>query len=202
MSEITSVVFDLGNVLIDWNPRYLYRKFFSNETEMEWFLKNICNDDWNNKHDAGESFSNSIPELCRLYPEFTDLIKIWFDRWEEMLGGKIEETVEILSELKNNGTPLYILSNWSSETFPKAEVKYDFLKWFQGKIISGQVGKVKPDIEIFYILSNTYNINPKNTVFIDDKFENINAAKLIGYHVIHYKNAILLRSELKELKIL
>jgi len=202
MSEITSVVFDLGNVLIDWNPRYLYKKLFSNQKEMEWFLENICNDDWNEKHDAGLSFFKGIPQLVRLHPQFKDLIKNWYDRWEEMLGGPIEDTVEILYELKNNGMPLYILSNWSAETYPKAELIYDFLNWFDGKIISGEVGKVKPDPEIFYILSKTYNLNPKNTVFIDDKLVNIKTAELVGFHGIHFKNASLLRNALKKLNVL
>lgn len=202
MSEITSVVFDLGNVLIDWNPRYLYKKLFSNQKEMEWFLENICNDDWNEKHDAGQSFFKGIPQLVRLHPQFKDLIKNWYDRWEEMLGGPIEDTVEVLSELKNNGMPLYILSNWSAETYPKAELIYDFLNWFDGKIISGEVGKVKPDPEIFYILSKTYNLNPKNSVFIDDKLVNIKTAELVGFHGIHFKNGSLLKNELKKLNVL
>ena len=202
MSKTTNIVFDLGNVLIDWDPRHLYRKLLPNETEMKWFLENVCNDEWNIKHDKGQSFDKGISELSKLYPQYTDLIKNWFDRWEEMLGGPIEDTVELLAELKKLGFPLYILSNWSAETFPKAEAIYEFLKWFDGKIISGEVGKIKPDPEIFHILTNTYNLNPENSVFIDDKLKNIEAANLIGFQGIHFKNAVSLRNDLRKVKLI
>ena len=202
MSKTTNIVFDLGNVLIKWDPRHLYRKLLPNETEVEWFLENVCNDEWNIKHDKGQSFDKGISELSKLYPQYTDLIKNWFDRWEEMLGGPIEDTVELLAELKKLGFPLYILSNWSAETYPKAEARYKFLNWFDGKIISGEVGEIKPDPEIFHILTNTYNLNPKNSVFIDDKLENIEAANLIGFKGIHFKNAESLRNDLRKVKLI
>jgi len=202
MSKTTNIVFDLGNVLIDWDPRHLYRKLLGNETEVEWFLENVCNDEWNIKHDRGQSFDKGISELSKLFPQYTDLIKNWFDRWEEMLGGPIENTVELLAELKKLGFPLYILSNWSAETYPKAEAIYEFLKWFDGKIISGEVGKIKPDPEIFHILIDTYNLNPENSVFIDDKLINIEAANLIGFQGIHFKNAESLRNDLRKVKLI
>jgi len=202
MSKTTNIVFDLGNVLINWDPRHLYRKLLPNETEVEWFLENVCNDEWNIKHDKGQSFDKGISELSKLYPQYTDLIKNWFDRWEEMLGGPIEDTVELLAELKKLGFPLYILSNWSAETYPKAEARYKFLNWFDGKIISGEVGEIKPDPEIFHILTNTYNLNPKNSVFIDDKLKNIEAANLIGFKGIHFKNAESLRNDLRKVKLI
>jgi len=202
MSKTTNIVFDLGNVLIDWDPRHLYRKLLGNETEVEWFLENVCNDEWNIKHDKGQSFDKGISELSKLFPQYTDLIKNWFDRWEEMLGGPIENTVELLAELKKLGFPLYILSNWSAETYPKAEAIYEFLKWFDGKIISGEVGKIKPDPEIFHILIDTYNLNPENSVFIDDKLINIEAANLIGFQGIHFKNAESLRNDLRKVKLI
>ena len=202
MAKIHSIVFDLGNVLIDWNPRYLYRKLLPSEIEVEWFLENICNDDWNKKHDEGQNFRDGINKLSYMYPKYSELIKNWFDRWEEMLGGPLEETVEILAELKKNEIPLYILSNWSAETYPKAEAMYDFLHWFDGKIISGEVGKIKPDPEIFHILTKKFNLNPENSVFIDDKLVNIKAANLLGFHGIHFQNATLLRNDLKKFKLI
>ena len=202
MPPIPSVIFDLGNVLIDWNPRYLYRKLLSSETEVEWFLENICTDDWNIKHDGGQTFNKGIAERSELYPQYTTLIKNWFERWEEMLGGPIEGTVEILAELKNLGFPLYILSNWSAETYPKAEAIYEFLKWFDGKIISGEIGKIKPNPEIFHSLTKKYDLRPENSVFIDDKIVNIEAANLIGFHGIHFQNPILLRNDLKKFKLI
>ena len=202
MSKITSIVFDLGNVLIDWNPRYLYRKLLPNETEVEWFLENICNNNWNEKHDEGQVFSEGIKKLSKLYPQYANLIKAWFDRWEEMLGGPLDDSVEILAELKDLGFPLYILSNWSAETYPKAEAVYDFLNWFDGKIISGEVGKIKPDPEIFYTLIKKFKLIPENSVFIDDKLSNIETANLIGFHGIHFHNAELLRNDLKKMNLI
>ena len=152
MSLITSVVFDLGNVLIDWNPRYLYRKLIPTETELEWFLENICDEKWNAKHDAGHSFSDGIAEYSKKFPQYSELIEAWFGRWEEMLGDSLEEVVDILSALKLSRMSLYILSNWSAETYPIAEKRFDFLHWFDGKVISGEIGILKPDLEIFKFL--------------------------------------------------
>ena len=202
MSSSKTVVFDLGNVLIDWNPRYLYRKLFPTETEVEWFLENICDDEWNAKHDAGQPFSTGIAELSSLHPQFSAQISNWYERWDEMLGGPLEETVEILAELKNNQVPLFILSNWSAETYPKAEAIYDFLHWFDGKIISGEIGKIKPDPDIYKLLIETYDLTPDNTVFIDDKLANVEAAEDSGIHGIHFQNAALLRNDLEKLKLL
>ena len=202
MIQINSVVFDLGNVLIDWDPRYLYRKLFQTEAEVEWFLENICDHDWNLKHDSGQLFSKGILEESKKYPEYSELINAWYQRWEEMLGGPIDESVEVLSELKEKGVLLYILSNWSAETYPIAEERFDFLSWFDGKIISGEEGIVKPDLEIYKLLINRNDLNPQHTVFIDDKEENIRAAELLGFHGIHFQNASKLRKDLQMLKLL
>ena len=202
MSSIKAVVFDVGNVLIDWNPRYLYRKIFSTETEVEWFLENICNEEWNLKHDAGQPFSIGINELTSIHPHFSTQIHDWYDRWEEMLGGPLEDTVKILAELKNNQVPLFILSNWSAETYPKAEAIYDFLQWFDGKIISGEIGKIKPDPDIYKLLLETYDLSPRNTVFIDDKFVNVEAAENSGIYGIHFQNATALRNDLAKFNLL
>ena len=202
MFSIKAVVFDLGNVLIDWNPRYLYRKVFSTESEVEWFLENICDDEWNLKHDAGQPFSTGIAELISLHPQFSTQIGFWYERWEEMLGGPLEDTVEILAELKNKQVPLFILSNWSAETYPKAEAIYDFLNWFDGKIISGKIGKIKPDPDIYKLLLETYDLEPRNTVFIDDRLANVEAAENLDIHGIHFQNAVKLRNDLEKFDLL
>jgi len=201
MSLITSVVFDLGNVLIDWNPRYLYRKLIPTKTELEWFLENICDEKWNAKHDAGHSFSDGIAEYSKKFPQYSELIEAWFGRWEEMLGDSLEEVVDILSALKSSRMSLYILSNWSAETYPIAEKRFDFLHWFDGKVISGEIGILKPDLEIFKFLMTSYNLTPQKTVFIDDKLVNVEAAKELGIHGIHFKNASILRKDLRKLKL-
>ncbi|MBG56187.1 MAG: HAD family hydrolase [Deltaproteobacteria bacterium] len=202
MIPINTVIFDLGNVLIDWDPRYLYRKLFNTDDEVEWFLENICDQDWNLKHDSGQLFSQGIFEKSKNFPEHIELIKAWYQRWEEMLGGPIDESVKILSELKEKRVLLYILSNWSAETYPIAEERFDFLSWFDGKIISGEVGIVKPDLEIYKLLIKRYGLNPQKTVFIDDKDENIKAAKLVGIYGIQFQNASKLRKDLQMLKLI
>mgnify|MGYP000010804396 FL=1 len=202
MSLITSVVFDLGNVLIDWDPRYLYRKLIPTETEVEWFLENICDEKWNAKHDAGYPFSDGIAEHSKKFPQYSELIRAWFSRWEEMLGDPLEEVVEVLSALKSSGISLYILSNWSAETYPVAETRFDFLHWFDGKVISGETGMIKPDPNIYKLLMKTYGLTPPKTVFIDDKSVNVEAADELGIHGIHYKNASKLRNDLRKLKLL
>ena len=202
MIKINSVVFDLGNVLIDWDPRYLYRKLFQTDEEVEWFLENICDHDWNLKHDSGQLFSKGILEKSQKYQEYSELIHAWYQRWEEMIGGPIDESVQVLSELKEKRLLLYILSNWSAETYPIAEERFDFLSWFDGKIISGEAEIVKPDLEIYKLLINRHDLNPQHTVFIDDKEENIRAAELLGIHGIHFQNASKLRKDLQMLKLL
>ena len=202
MIQIKSIIFDLGNVLIDWDPRYLYHKLFQDEHEVEWFLENICDHDWNLKHDSGQLFSKGILEKSKKFPEYSGLINAWYQRWEEMLGGPIDESVEILSELKEKEVLLYILSNWSAETYPIAEKHFDFLSWFDGKIISGEVGIVKPDLGIYKLLIERYDLDPQQTIFIDDKLENIKAAEFLGIHGIHFQNSTKLRKDLKVLKLI
>ena len=154
------------------------------------------------KHDAGQPFSKGIFELTSSHPQYRTQIHSWYDRWEEMLGGPLDETVKILAELKKNQVPLFILSNWSAETYPKAEALYDFLQWFDGKIISGEIGKIKPDPEIYKLLIETYNLSPNNTFFIDDKLANVEAAEDSGIHGIHFQNAAKLREDLEKLELL
>ena len=202
MIHINAVIFDLGNVLIDWDPRYLYRKLFKTDDEVEWFLGNICDYEWNLKHDSGQLFSKGILEKSKEFPEYSELINVWYQRWEEMLGGPIDESVKVLSELKEKGLLLYVLSNWSAETYPIAEERFDFLSWFDGKIISGEAGIVKPNLEIYRLLINRYDLNIQQTIFIDDKEENIKAAELLGIHGIHFQNASKLRQDLNMFKLL
>ena len=129
---IKTLVFDLGGVLIDWNPRYLFRKLIDDENDIDSFLSEVCNSEWNVKQDAGRALAEATAERIALFPEKKSLIEAFYDRWEEMLGGEIGESVEILRELKSNGETLYALTNWSGETFPIAEARYDFLQWFDG----------------------------------------------------------------------
>ncbi len=199
MENITSVVFDIGGVLIDWNPRHLFRKVFTSEEEMEWFLSNICTYEWNVQQDGGKLFSTATAELSAKYPEYSDKIALYYGRWEEMLGGEITGTVKIFRELKEAGMPLYALSNWSHEAFPVAYGRYDFMKQFDGLVVSGYEKLLKPDHAIYRVLIDRYHISPAGSVYIDDNKDNAVAAGELGFHAIHFHSPEQLRGELQNL---
>jgi 2-haloacid dehalogenase len=201
MENITSVVFDIGGVLIDWNPRHLFRKVFASEEEMEWFLSNICTYEWNVQQDGGKLFSTATAELSAKYPEYSDKIALYYGRWEEMLGGEITDTVKIFHELKEAGMPLYALSNWSHEAFPVAYERYAFMKQFDGLVVSGYEKLLKPDHAIYRVLIDRYKINPALSVYIDDNRDNALAARELGFHSIHFTSPEKLRSELRSLGV-
>ncbi|MBN1378519.1 MAG: HAD family phosphatase [Gammaproteobacteria bacterium] len=191
------IVFDLGGVLIDWDPRYLYRKLFSgDDAAMEHFLTEICSPAWNVQQDAGRPLAVATEELVSRYPQQRELIKAFYGRWEEMLGGAIEASVAILQEVKNLGFPVVALSNWSAETFSLARKRYDFLNWFDDLVISGIEKVAKPDPEIYQILLKRTGRNAENCIFIDDSLMNISAAKGLGFVTIHYQSPDQLREEL------
>jgi 2-haloacid dehalogenase len=189
--NITTVVFDLGAVLIDWNPRYMYRKIMESETEIEYFLENICTTDWNEQQDAGRSFAEGTKILSYQFPKHSDYISAFYDRWEEMLGGPIEATVDILLRLKSTGNyRLIALTNWSAESFPIALERYEFLHWFEDIVVSGREMMKKPDPAIFQLMIDRYQLQEKDTVFIDDNHRNITEAAKMGFNTIWFKDAI------------
>ncbi len=197
-----TVIFDLGGVLIDWNPRYLYRKLFEDEAKMEHFLRVICTPAWNEQQDAGRPIAEAVAELTAQWPEQRALIQAFYGRWTEMLGGVIEETVEVLAALRQRSTPLYALTNWSAETFPHVENEYDFLTWFKGIVVSGREKMKKPDHRIYHVLLDRYGLNAADTVFIDDNAVNIAAAREIGLHGLPFSTAQTLRGDLEGLGLL
>ncbi|MDX9728902.1 MAG: HAD family phosphatase [Bacteroidales bacterium] len=196
MRKISSVVFDIGGVLIDWNPRHLFRKVFKTEEEMEWFLANVCTYEWNVQQDGGKLFSVATAELQQKFPEYSDKIALYYGRWEEMLNGEIKGTVEIFRRLKSAGMPLYALSNWSHEAFPVAYNRYDFMKEFDGLVVSGYEKLLKPDHAIYRVLMERYNVNPAESVYIDDNKPNAEAAAELGFNAIHFTSPDQLRAEL------
>ncbi len=200
---IDTVVFDLGGVLIDWNPEYLYSKIFDEEKEMKYFLSEICTMDWNEEQDGGRKWSDATQLLIKDFPQYTSQIKAYFHRWEEMLGGQIDKTVDILERLHlDQKYPLYALTNWSAETFPIAVGRFPFLGYFRGIIVSGEEHLKKPDPKIYQLLTKKYGINPLTTLFIDDNARNIEAARAIGFHTIHFTDADTLEETLVDLEIL
>ncbi len=185
---IKNVVFDFGGVLVEWDPRYLYRKHFEDEEEMEYFLANVCTDDWNLALDRGESFEESIQALTKKFPKYEKPIRLFKDEWEQMIHGAKNDAVDFVRQLKSQGYQLYGLSNWSHETFPIALEKFDFFDLFHGIVISGHEKVIKPDKEIYEILLSRYNLKVEETVFIDDKQINVEGAEKLGIKSILFKN--------------
>lgn len=203
MAERTTVIFDLGGVLIDWDPRNLYRKIFkADEAALEEFLGTICTPDWNERQDAGRTFADAEAELIAVHPAKADLIRAWHARFDEMILGAIDGTVAIMDELKRRGTPLYALSNWSAETFRTQPRRFPFLGWFDGIVVSGNEGVIKPDPRIFRLLLDRYNVSAQAAVFVDDSPKNAAAASALGIHGIHFRSPYALRQDLAALNLL
>ncbi len=201
-SPPAAVVFDLGGVLIDWDPRHLYRQLFADEAGMEAFLAEVATAEWNEAQDAGRPWAEGIAALVDEHPERRDLIEAFHERWPEMLGGPIAGTVEVLADLRRAGTPVYALSNWSAETFPMARRRFPFLEWFDGVVISGDVGAVKPDPRMFEHLVAEHGLEPSTSIFIDDRADNVEAAIELGFSAIHFVDAADLRRALEDLGLL
>ena len=199
---IRNIVFDLGGVLIDWNPRYVYRHIFDTEEEVEDFLTNITVMEWNVQQDAGRPLSEATQMLIAEHPKWKKEIEAYYGRWEEMLGGAIDGTVDILKKcVDDKRYSVLALTNWSAETFPIAQKHYDFLTWFEGIVVSGEEKCIKPDPEIYNILLSRYNLIPEETVFIDDNMNNIQAAQALNIHGIHFTTPAELAKDLTRLSV-
>ncbi len=191
------LVFDFGGVLLDWNPRYLYRQFFPGNPEaMEEFLEEIGFTTWNLEQDKGRPFALAVEELSRQFPHYAALIKAYDERWEESLGGPIQPVVDILFSLKQAGCEMHGLSNWSQEKFEIARPQYAFFDWFKSIMVSGAVRLVKPDPRIFQIFLERIGHPAAACLFIDDSIANVTAASQLGFQTIHFQSADQLQSEL------
>lgn len=200
--QIDTIIFDLGGVLIDWNPRYLYRKLFKTEEEVTWFLNNICTSEWNDQQDAGRSFEEATRELMEKFPEYAEPIEAWYGRWHETISGPIEGTVNILKQIRDSRQfRLYALTNWSAETFPWALENFPFLHWFEGIVVSGVEKCRKPLPEFFEILFDRYQVEPSRSLFIDDNLANIKGAQALGMNAIAFKDPERLTRELSQWNI-
>lgn len=195
--EGKQVVFDLGGVLIDWNPAYLYKRIFRTQEAIEYFLSNICTFEWNEAQDGGRPISEATRILTQNFPEYAFEINSFYMYWPEMLGGAITGTVEILEKIKTERRhTLYALTNWSAETFPVAQERFEFLQWFEGILVSGEENLRKPDVKFYKRLEEKYSLIPSHIVFIDDNLRNVSAAEQLGWDVIHFKDPGLLKVEL------
>jgi 2-haloacid dehalogenase len=190
-------IFDLGGVLLDWDPRLLYRKLFhGDEAAMDDFLATVCTTAWNKQQDAGRPFVDATRALLPEHADKIDLIEAWGKRFDEMVPGAIEGTVAVLAELKQRDVPIYAITNWSSETFPAMQRRFAFLDWFRDIVVSGSERVIKPDPRIFQILLQRQSIAPESAVFIDDVADNAAAAAALGIHGIHFRSPDQLRGEL------
>lgn len=194
-----TIVFDLGGVLIDHDPRYLYRKLLPSEEAVSKFLTDVCHHDWNKMQDAGRSLSEATAERIARFPDHSELIEAYYGRWEEMLNGEIEGTVQIFEELRCFGRPIYGLSNFSAETFVTAQKQYAFLDWFEGIVVSGEDKLIKPDARIYQLLLERYELNSRDLIFIDDRRDNIAMAQSLGFIGIHFTSPKALRASLVSL---
>lgn len=199
---VEAVVFDLGGVLLDWNPRYLYRKLFTDEAAMEWFLAEICSPIWHAPHDRGVSTAASCAELTSHHPEYSDLIWAWSTRSEEMIGGVHAGSIEVLRSVRETGVPCYALTNMEAETYPLRLRRFPFLGWFDGTVVSGREGVAKPEPAIFTRLLERFGLDPATTLMIDDTKENLEAANKVGIQTALFRSSGQLRAELETAGVL
>lgn len=200
---ITAVIFDFGNVLVEWNPRYIYRRFFPNDPQgMERFFKEVDFMGWNAQQDKGRTFKEGVAAISAQFPHYAHLFQAYQDHWQESIGKALWETIEIAKLLKQKGYPLYGLSNWSAETFPYARQKFDFFDLFDDIVISGYVGHVKPEPQIYSILLEKIQRSAGECLFIDDSLPNIQQANTMGFQTIHFQTPEQLKTELSQLGLL
>lgn len=201
--SIKTIVFDLGGVLIDWNPRHLYREVFDDEEAMELFLQKICTSKWNEKQDEGRSLKEGTDALIENHPMWEREIRLFYDQWVKMLKGPIAPSVKILEYLvQQKKYKLFALTNWSSETWPIAWDIFPFLDWFEGILVSGREELAKPDSAIYQLLFERFDIDPSEAIFIDDNLRNVEASQEAGMEAIHFQSPMQLNEKLVEYKII
>ncbi len=202
MKKIKNIIFDFGGVLVDWDPRYVYRSYFKTEEEMEYFLGNICTSEWNSHQDEGKTQAEGTAELVALHPEFKKEIEMFYAGWETMLHSDIPETADFLREAKAAGYGIYGLTNWSHETIHVAFERYPVFGLFDGIVVSGVEKIIKPDHRLYHILLDRYNLDPEECVFLDDNQANVDAANSLGIRAIRFTNIDEVRPKLKGMGVL
>ena len=204
-NQINTIIFDLGGVLIDWNPLYVFNDLIPDPERRTYFFQNVCTSDWNEQQDAGTLIAKATEERIRLFPEWENEIRSYYGRWVEMLGEPLQGTVEILKKLIDSPNyRIYALTNWSAETFPiaKSMKRFEFLNWFEGILVSGEEKMIKPQPEIFELILSRYSIDRTKAVFIDDNLRNVRASTAVGLETIHFQSSEQLAEELKRLSII
>jgi 2-haloacid dehalogenase len=199
MAKINTIIFDLGGVLIDWNPKYVYdEKYFDSEEKRLYFFENICTSEWNEEQDGGRSIVEATQMLVKQFPEWETSIRDYYGRWADMLKAAIPETVDIFRQLREGGKyKIYALTNWQAGLFDIALVRYNFLHWFDGIVVSGEEKTRKPFPEFYQRLLTRYNVNPAEALFIDDNLRNVKAAEDLGITAIHFQSPAQLLKDFK-----
>ncbi len=201
-TPITAVIFDFGGVLIEWDPRNLYRRYFDDPETMEQFLEEVDFMGWNLLQDKGRPFAEGVAELSAKFPHREELIRAYHEHWEDSIGEPIWPVIEILKRVKAAGWPVYGLSNWSMETFPIARQRHHFFDLLDDYLLSGEVRLVKPDPAIFEHMLDKIGRKPEECIFIDDNPANVQASRALGIVTIHYQSPEQLEQELQHLGIL
>ena len=198
---VTTVVFDIGNVLVAWDPRNLYRRYFTGrEDEMEWFLKNVCTPAWNVEQDRGRSFAEAVELLVKEHPEeWHPMIRAFDEEWQETISGPIAGSVAILRKLKDRNVPVYAITNWNQDKFREARQRFDFLNSFDGIVVSGDEGLLKPDRAIFDLFFQRFGVTPQSAVFVDDSLHNVEGARAAGMRAVHFTSPEALARDLRQL---
>lgn len=197
--KIDTIIFDLGGVLVDWNPMNVYTEVFKGDkNKAEWFLNTVCTYDWNLEQDAGRTIKEAVAVKVAEFPEYENLIKMYYDKWHLMFSGTIAENVQLFKQLKaTKKYKIYALTNWSAETWDRAIELFPFFKDFDGEVVSGRENTRKPFPKIYQIVLDRYNITPQKAIFIDDSLPNVKKANEFEINAIHCKNPEQVKKELQ-----
>ena len=197
---IKNIIFDFGGVLVDWNPHYLFDGYFNDIDKSNWFIKNVCNTEWNAEMDGGKTFAQGVAERIAQFPDFADALRLYQSNWMDTMGEEIPGMYDLIKSLKNNGFPvIYGLTNWSAETFPQVQKKYKIFDLIDNIVVSGEVKQLKPNPEIYLTLLKKYNLKAEESLFIDDNIKNIEGAKNVGINAILFQGAEKLKEDLEKM---
>ena len=200
---IKNIIFDFGGVLVDWNPHYLFDKYFNDINESNYFVENVCNSEWNAEMDGGKPFEQAVRERSTMFPKYAEALKLYQTNWMDTMGEEISGMYDLIKSLKFNGFPIiYGLTNWSAETFPTVQKTYRIFSLIDKIVVSGEVKQLKPNPEIFYTLLNKFNLKPEESLFIDDNLKNVEGAKAVGINAVLFRGVEKLREDLKNLRVL
>ena len=191
-----NIIFDFGNVLVQWSPDHVYGEYFGDEAQAWWFFRHVIDFDWRQRIDAGESIDACIREQQAKYPDYAEAIELYRSKWREMLIGEVPGMREVLAQLSTANYQLYGLTNWSMETFPEARKRFGILQLIDRYVVSGAEGYVKPDPRLFQVLLDRYHLKAEDCTFVDDNPDNVEAARKMGMQGIVFTNADNLRKEL------